>query len=104
MSTFPRHSDQTATRPAPEISEERDSTRTPEDVRKEHDFARAYLNLCGEADIDWIMIRAMLASVADVAICSAAECSETGEHGAHESSRHAEWKLEMAVSSGSIER
>ena len=77
-----------------------DSTRTPEDVRKEHDFARAYLGfedpgsqdpgfgnpdlenpgfenqgfenpgLQTDADIEinWTMIRAVLASVADVAI------------------------------------
>jgi len=47
-----------------------DSTRTPEDVRKEHDFARAYLGFQNDADaeINWILIRAVLASVADVAI------------------------------------
>jgi len=47
-----------------------DSIRTPEDVRKEHDFARAYLNFnfSDDAEINWIMIRAVLASVADVAI------------------------------------
>jgi 4-alpha-glucanotransferase len=45
-----------------------DSTRTPEDVRKEHAFARAYLNFTNDAEINWILIRAVLASVADVAI------------------------------------
>jgi 4-alpha-glucanotransferase len=47
-----------------------DSTRTSEDVRKEHDFARAYLNFRKEDDseINWIMIRAVLASIANVAI------------------------------------
>jgi 4-alpha-glucanotransferase len=45
-----------------------DSTRTPADVRKEHDFARAYLNLGDDSEINWVMIRAVLASVADVAI------------------------------------
>jgi 4-alpha-glucanotransferase len=47
-----------------------DSTRTPEDVRKEHEFARAYLNFHDDDDseINWVMIRAVLASVADVAI------------------------------------
>lgn len=45
-----------------------DSTRTPEDVRKEHDFARAYLGFHDDAEINWVMIRAVLASVADVAI------------------------------------
>ena len=45
-----------------------DSTRTPEDVRKEHDSARAYLNFHDDSEINWVMIRAVLASVADVAI------------------------------------
>src|SRR5580704_17537267 len=45
-----------------------DSTRTPEDVRKEHDFARAYLNFHDDSEINWVMIQAVLASVADVAI------------------------------------
>jgi 4-alpha-glucanotransferase len=45
-----------------------DSTRTPEDVRKEHEFARAYLGFQDDAEMPWIMIRAVLSSVADVAI------------------------------------
>jgi 4-alpha-glucanotransferase len=45
-----------------------DSTRTPEDVRKEHEYARAYLNFQDDAEIPWVMIRAVLASVADIAI------------------------------------
>jgi 4-alpha-glucanotransferase len=49
-----------------------DSTRTAEDVRKEHDFARAYLNFGArdddDSEINWVLIRAVLASVADVAI------------------------------------
>ena len=45
-----------------------DSTRTPEDVRKEHDFARAYLHFDDDSEINWVMIRAVEASVADVAI------------------------------------
>jgi 4-alpha-glucanotransferase len=47
-----------------------DSTRTPEDVRKEHEFARTYLNFSSDDDseINWVMIRAVMASVADVAI------------------------------------
>lgn len=45
-----------------------DSTRTPEDVRKEHAFARTYLGLQGDTEIHWAMIRAVLASVADTAI------------------------------------
>ncbi len=45
-----------------------DSTRTPEDVRKERDFARAYLNLHEDSEINWVMIRAVMASIADLAI------------------------------------
>ncbi len=45
-----------------------DSMRTPDDVRKERDFARAYLNFHDDSEINWVMIRAVLASVADVAI------------------------------------
>jgi len=45
-----------------------DSTRTPEGIRKEHEFARAYLNFDDDAEINWIMIRAVEASVADMVI------------------------------------
>jgi 4-alpha-glucanotransferase len=45
-----------------------DSTRSPEDVRKERAFAHAYLDLRDDAEIHWTMIRAVFASVADVAI------------------------------------
>jgi 4-alpha-glucanotransferase len=45
-----------------------DSTRTLEDVRKEHDFARAYLDFADDSEVNWTMIRAVLASVADTAI------------------------------------
>ena len=44
-----------------------DSTRTSEDVVKEQAFARAYLNLRDEP-IHWAMIRAVLGSIADLAI------------------------------------
>jgi 4-alpha-glucanotransferase len=44
------------------------STRTPDDVRTERDFARTYLNFRDDSEIHWVMIRAVLASVADVAI------------------------------------
>ncbi len=44
-----------------------DSTRTVEDVKKEHDFARAYLGFEHEP-IHWVMIRAGMRSVADIAV------------------------------------
>ncbi len=44
-----------------------DSTRTDEDVRREHEFARAYLGFDREP-INWLLIRHVLASVADTAV------------------------------------
>ena len=37
-------------------------------MRKEHELARAYLNFHDDAEINWIMMRAVEASVADVVI------------------------------------
>ena len=45
-----------------------DSTRTLEDVRKEHEFARSYLNFSDDSQVHWVMIRAVMTSVADTAI------------------------------------
>jgi 4-alpha-glucanotransferase len=45
----------------------RKSTRTAEDIRKERDFTRAYLGFQNEP-VDWLFIRAVLASVAAIAI------------------------------------
>jgi len=44
-----------------------DSVRTAEDVAKEHAFARAYLDFEDEP-INWVLIRAVLASVANTAV------------------------------------
>ncbi|HET9308080.1 MAG TPA: 4-alpha-glucanotransferase [Candidatus Sulfotelmatobacter sp.] len=44
-----------------------DSTRTTEDVAEEQAFARAYLNFKDEP-IHWVMIRTIMASIADLAI------------------------------------
>jgi 4-alpha-glucanotransferase len=44
-----------------------DSTRTPQDVAKERAFARAYLNFKDEP-IQWVMIRTILSSIADLAV------------------------------------
>jgi len=44
-----------------------DSTRTPADVAKEHAFARAYLSF-DEEPVNWVLIRGIMASVADLAI------------------------------------
>lgn len=44
-----------------------ESTRSTEDIRKERDFARAYLGFENEP-VNWVLIRAVLASVAEIAI------------------------------------
>ena len=44
-----------------------DSTRTADDVAREHEFARRYLGTDG-AEMHWVLIRAVLASVADLAM------------------------------------
>jgi 4-alpha-glucanotransferase len=44
-----------------------DSTREPEEVEKERDFCRRYLDVEGD-EIHWDFIRALLASVADTAV------------------------------------
>jgi 4-alpha-glucanotransferase len=44
-----------------------DSTRTPEDIAKEHTYARAYLGFTDEP-INWALIRGVMASVANTAI------------------------------------
>jgi 4-alpha-glucanotransferase len=44
-----------------------ESTRTDEEIRKERDYTRRYLNLDGQ-EIHWAFIRALLASVADTVV------------------------------------
>jgi 4-alpha-glucanotransferase len=44
-----------------------DSTRSDEDIRRERDFARRYLNTDGK-DIQWTFMRAVEASVADIVL------------------------------------
>ena len=46
----------------------RDSTRTLEDVAREHAYARTYLSLRDNDPIHWVMIRSIMASVARMAI------------------------------------
>jgi 4-alpha-glucanotransferase len=49
-------------------SEGGDSTRSAEDIRSEKAKARAYLNTDG-CEMNWVMIRALQASVADTVLC-----------------------------------
>jgi 4-alpha-glucanotransferase len=44
------------------------STRSEEDVRKEHEFAKAYLSLADESQIHWALIRTVFSSIADTVI------------------------------------
>jgi len=44
-----------------------ESTRSDDDIRRERDFAMRYLNTDG-TEINWVFIRALLASVADTAL------------------------------------
>jgi 4-alpha-glucanotransferase len=44
-----------------------ESIRTAEDIRKEREFTRAYLGL-GDEPVNWVFIRTVLASVAEVAV------------------------------------
>jgi 4-alpha-glucanotransferase len=45
-----------------------DSTRSRQDVEREHDHCRRYLGMSGDREVHWAFIRAALASVADTAI------------------------------------
>jgi len=49
-------------------SEGGDSTRTPEDVVVEKERARRYLAAGGSDEMNWVMIRALMASVADTVV------------------------------------
>jgi len=45
-----------------------DSTRTPEDVRKEHELAQKYLDFTDTEPINWVLIHGVLSSIADTAL------------------------------------
>ena len=57
-----------------------DSTRTAEDVEKEHEFARRYLNTDG-SNMNWVMIRTVLASVADTVLFPLQDVIGVGSEG-----------------------
>jgi 4-alpha-glucanotransferase len=62
-------------------SGEADSTRTAEDVQREHGFARAYLGLADDREINWALIRTVLASVANTAIIPLQDILGCGSEG-----------------------
>jgi len=55
-----------------------DSTRSADDIRKEHAFAQAYLNFGDEEEINWVLIRAVEASVAATVIVPLQDVLGTG--------------------------
>jgi 4-alpha-glucanotransferase len=57
-----------------------DSTRTPENVEKELDFARRYLNTDGR-EINWVMIRTLMASVAGTVLFPLQDVLGVGSEG-----------------------
>ncbi len=57
-----------------------DSTRTSEDVEKEHEFARRYLNTDG-SEMNWVMIRTVMASVADTVLFPLQDVIGVGSEG-----------------------
>ena len=73
-----------------------DSTRTEEDVRKEHDYTRRYLNTDWQ-EIHWAFIRALMASVADTVDLPLAGRAGLGERSPHESARDAQRQLALAL-------
>jgi 4-alpha-glucanotransferase len=57
-----------------------DSTRSKEDVASEMDYARQYLNTDG-SDINWVMIRTLMASVADTVLFPLQDVLAVGSEG-----------------------
>jgi 4-alpha-glucanotransferase len=45
-----------------------DSTRTPDDVRKEHELAQKYLDFTDNEPINWVLIHGVLSSIANTAL------------------------------------
>ncbi len=58
-----------------------DSIRTADDVRREHELARAYLGFDSAAELNWIFMRAVMASVADTAIVPLQDVLGCGSEG-----------------------
>ena len=82
-----------------------DSTRTPEDVAKEHAYARAYLNFKDEP-INWVLIRGIMASVADTAITPMQDLLGLGSEARMNlpgmASGYWKWRMKPGAASGDI--
>jgi 4-alpha-glucanotransferase len=57
-----------------------DSTRTEEDIRRERNFVMRYMNTDG-FELNWVFIRAALASIADLAIVTVQDLLGAGSEG-----------------------
>jgi len=73
-----------------------DSTRTPEDVAKEHAYARAYLGFKDEP-IHWVLIRGIMSSVANTAIAPMQDILGLGSEARMNlpGTSHGNWKWRM---------
>ena len=72
-----------------------DSTRTTEDVAKEHAYARAYLGFKDEA-INWVLIRGIMSSVANTAMAPMQDLLGVGSQARMNLPGTFERQLEMA--------
>ena len=79
------------------------SIRTAADVEKEMAYAKRYLNTDG-SDINLVMIRTLMASVADTVLVSFAGCAGRRQRRPHEPSRQLVRQLALALSLRQIAR
>jgi len=82
-----------------------DSTRTTEDVAKEHAFARAYLDFHDEP-INWVLIRGVMSSVANTAIVPMQDILGLGSEARMNlpgtSSGNWKWRMKPGAATGGI--
>jgi len=82
-----------------------DSTRTPEDVVREHAYARAYLGFEDEP-IHWVMIRSIMSSVANTAIAPMQDILGLGSQARMNlpgtSSGNWKWRMKPGAATGEI--
>ena len=79
-----------------------DSTRTAEDIRREREFTRRYLDTDG-SEIHWAFIRALMASVADTVLFPLQDVLGLGKRSAHEYAGRAQRQLALALSGGDVD-
>jgi 4-alpha-glucanotransferase len=79
-----------------------DSTRSPEDVQREKDFARLYLDLDGNRPVHWVFIRAVLSSVADLAVIPVQDLLGLGSESRMNRPGHGEGNWRWRLSPGQL--